>query len=395
LRAIVSIEGQVTSGLQLVRTHLGFDLLLDPADYIGILLERYGIFEVPETDLVTRLVRPGDICIDAGCQVGYYSCLLARSVEETGRVFAFDANPKACSSTRRNLALNGAYSAEVIQAALTDSKGVVSFHVSTDDQTGLSSLGMISPRKETISVPSLRLDAFLVERRLDHIRLLKLDVEGAEEIVLRGLGHCLSNHLVDYILIECFDERLRLLGSSTDKVAVILKSAGYIPWEYGTANDTGWSQTIEVRSRGDCNYLFVSPLVTEKLSHTSLASAVIQGQTQRNQLLSEADQLRYQRDRAQDERDRLHDERDRLHDNVHKLEGDIEWLLTSIKAHEEESARLLANKEELDGILQQIQGSAGWRVLSHWRKLRDRLAPENAWHRKLYDLVLRNLRGGQ
>lgn len=388
MSAVPPRQGQVTSRLQFVSTHLGFDLLLDPGDYISVLLERDRIFEVPETDLVTRLVRPGDTCIDAGCQVGYYSCLFAKSVAETGRVFAFDANPQACSSTRRNLALNGAYSAEVIQAALADSNGAVSFHVSTDDQTGLSSLGPISSCKETISVPALRLDAFLANRRLEHIRLLKLDVEGAEEIVLRGLGQCLTDHLVDYILIECFDERLSLLESSTEKVAAILKSAGYVSWEYGTVNEAGWSQAIEVRSRGDCNYLFVSPVVAEKLFNISLASAIIWEQTQKNQLLSETDRLRCQRDQLQEQRDRLQSQ-------ASKLEGDIEWLLTSIKAHEEELVRLLAKNQELDEFLQRVESSAGWRVLNQWRRLRNRVAPDNAWHRKVYDSVLRNLRGSR
>lgn len=394
MSAVLPRQGQTASHLQLFRTHVGFDLLLDPADYIGVLLGRNGIFEAPETDLVTRLVRPGDTCIDAGCQVGYYSCLFAKSAGETGRVFAFDANPQACSSTRRNLALNGSYSAEVIQAALTDSHGVVAFHLSTDDQTGLSSLGAISPCKETISVPSLRLDAFLKERRLDHIRLLKLDVEGAEETVLRGLGQSLTDHLIDYILIECFDERLHLLESSTEKVAAILRSAGYVPWEYGTENDAGWSRAIEVHSRGDCSYLFASPFVPERLANISLASAVVWEQIRRNQLLGEIDQLRYERDRLQDQRDRLQDQRDALQNQMDKLQGDIDWLLTSIKAHEEESVRLSAKNQELERIWLQVEGSAGWHMLNRWRKLRNWVVPESARHRKLYDFVVRKLRSG-
>jgi len=87
--------GQSASKLQHVKTLLGFDLLLHPSDYFSLLMLRDGIFEVPESDLVSRLLRQGDTCIDAGSHVGYYTCLLAHLVGESGRVYAFDANPEA------------------------------------------------------------------------------------------------------------------------------------------------------------------------------------------------------------------------------------------------------------------------------------------------------------
>src|ERR1700719_3177692 len=264
----------MASNLSLFNIGLGFDLLIDPSDYITVLLVRDGLFEVPETELVTRILRPKDTCIDAGSQVGYYSCLFVKLVGDKGRVSAFDANPQACPSTRRNLALNGSYSAEVIHAALADHGGTVPFHISTSDQTGLSSLAPIPTCEETILVPRLRLETFLNERRVNSVRLLKIDVEGAEEMVLRGLGHFLDDHTIDYILLECFDERLRLLNTSTEAVAAILKSAGYTSWEYRTQNGCGWSQADEVRSRGDCNYLFTSPEVSNDVPGFSLAPAL-------------------------------------------------------------------------------------------------------------------------
>ena len=288
----------MASNLSLINTGLGFNLLIDPSDYITLLLVRDGLFEVPETELVTRILRPKDTCIDAGSQVGYYSCLFAKLVGDKGRVYAFDANPQACQSTRRNLALNGSYSAEVIHAALADNGGTVPFHISTSDQTGLSSLAPIPTCEETILVPRLRLETFLNERRVNSVRLLKIDVEGAEEMVLRGLGHFLDDHTIDYILLECFDERLLLLNTSTEALAAILKSAGYASWEYRTQNGCGWSQADEVRSRGDCNYLFTSPEVSNDVPGFSLAPAL-------NGLVKKRDELTIERDELTNERDEL------------------------------------------------------------------------------------------
>lgn len=368
-----------TSKLELIPIQLGFEMIADPGDYVSKLLLQDAIYEAPETDLVTRILREGDTCIDAGCQIGYYSCLLAKLTGEKGRVYSFDANPQACLSTRRNLGLNGFCFSDVVQAALADTEGELSFQISTDDQTGLSSLGAITTSKETISVPSLRLERFLNERGVDRVRLLKLDVEGAEEIVLRGLGSLLTGHVIDYILVECFDERLRLLGTSSERVAQVLQSAGYTPWEYGAGSVVGWSEASEVRSRGDCNYLFASPSVAKDVPRISLAPALRWAQIQKVQALSRLNEL----ERSKES----------LEQNVGKLQGDIDWLLESIKAHEERSEELSAAKRDLESVLKQIQGSVSWRMLTKWRKLRNWLAPENTWHRRLYDSILKTSRG--
>lgn len=251
----------------LVHTAAGFDLRVDPNDFVGRVLLKNKIFEAPESEVVSQLVRPGDTCVDAGCQVGYYSCLMAKLVGEQGRVYSFDANPRACKITQSNLALNKMHWVEVSHVALADRDGEAEFYVSTDDQTGLSSLGPISPRKDVITVPRARLEDLLNRWKLERIRLLKIDVEGAEEIVLRGLGHFLTDHRVDFVLAECYDERLRLLNTSTERVWAILSSAGYQAWHF--TRSAGWSPTINVQSRHDCNYLFASPSALDPMRRVS------------------------------------------------------------------------------------------------------------------------------
>src|SRR5439155_9384904 len=257
-----------------LKTCFGFSLHLSVDDFITKLLQQDGGFEFPETDLVTRLVRPGDVCIDAGSQVGYYSCLLAKCVGAAGRVYAFDANPAACETTRQNAELNDFGNIEVIHAALGNAQGSTSFYVSSDDQTGLSSLGALHAYKAVISVPWLRLEDFINERRIQKIRLLKIDVEGSEEILLQGLGIHFASHRIDFILLECFDERLRLLNTSTEKVANLLSKAGYLAWEYGMQVPNTWSRMDQVISRGDCNYLFCSPSCTDSVPVVSMAGAI-------------------------------------------------------------------------------------------------------------------------
>jgi len=435
----------IASNLNLLHTQLGFDLLVDPDDYLSALLTKDGVYEAPETDFVTRILRAGDTCIDAGCHVGYYSCLFSKLVGIKGRVYAFDASPYACLSTRRNLGLNGFAFANVIHAALADVEGARPFHISASGQSGLSSLGQIPMATDTISVPVVRLDAFLDRENIDTIRLLKLDVEGAEEMVLRGLERRLAAHVIDYILVECFDERLQLLCTSAEKVANVLKSVGYTPWEYGIENPAGWSRATEVCSRGDCNYLFSSPAIAEQVPRISLAAAFGWTRAQRSQLLSERNELQsqqnetqreisalehrnneleaqngellrqrnemdHQRNELRSERDELKGQRNELRSQLYglqrqrdglrdqhavlrqKLQDDIDWLLESIRTHEKESVRLAAENAELQNIWGTIQNSASWRILNKWRRVRNRVVPPNSFRAKLYDSVIGPLR---
>jgi FkbM family methyltransferase len=379
----------VSSGqkIEQIQTALGIDLLLSPEDYLSQLLIRDGVFEAAETDVLTRLLRPGDICIDGGCHLGYYTCLMARLIGPKGWVYAFDANPESCESTLQNVTLNGFKEVEVVQAALGDQRGKTSFYLSTDDQTGLSSLGSIEHYKQVITVPWLRLEDFLKERRLDRVRLLKLDVEGAEEMVLKGLGRFLGDHLIDFILVECYEERLRLLNSSAGRVAGLLLDAGYVCWEYGTANPCGWSTTASVQSRGDCNYLFSSPAVREPIPAISLTKTLLQTQQKAADLQTERENLRGQV--AQ-----LQEGIATFRRNLEKSQKDTDWLLDTLKAREQELVQLREYKRQFDVYREAIESSVGWRLLNTWRRLRERWARRGTRRRKLYDSLLQRFRGG-
>jgi FkbM family methyltransferase len=339
-----------------MKTVLGFDLLLDPDDYFSKLLARDGVFEAPESEMISRLVHTGDTCVDAGCHVGYYTCLLAQLVGDEGRVFAFDGNPGACEATKNNLSHNGLTWVEVTHAVLADYESTSPFYISTDDQTGLSSRGELQQYKGTITVPCVRLQDSLNERHVEHVRLLKIDVEGSEKALLSGLGRFLTNHLVDYIVIELYDERLRLMNTSTEEVAEILRRAGYQAWEHGRT--TGWSRTNEVRSRGDCSYLFISPSAREPVPRFCLAGLLAQAQAD----LTETKEA------------------------LAKAREDNDWLVDKLSAREQEIKGLHEEIRRAQETLNAIQNSAGWRMLNVWRRMRDNLAPEKSGRRKVYDL---------
>ena len=323
---LVKAEDLVEFTAKYMECPLGFALWANPDDYVGKLLLTQKVYEPPETDAVLRLIRPGDVCIDAGCHIGYYSCLMGMLAGAEGRVYAFDANPWCCRRTRRQLAFNQLESVEVEHAALgEESAGTTPFFVSTDDQTGLSSLGALEPRKGVVSAPWMRLETFLKERGVARVRLLKLDVEGAEPLVLRGLGSFLTRHLVDFVVIELNDERLQLLNTTTSEAASILQSAGYSCWEYGTRNPSGWTETNQIVSREDCNYLFASPAVRDQIPGLTLSAAVTVS-------LQQQEVSRHKTAELEDERTQLQAQLRQVQNEVVSLKRALEMAEKSLPA---------------------------------------------------------------
>jgi FkbM family methyltransferase len=315
-------------------------------------------------------------------------------------VYAFDANPECCLQTSRNLAANRLANAEVIQAALGDQRGSATFYVSTEDQTGLSSLAPIPRHKEAIAVPRIRLQDFFKERRISRVRLMKLDVEGAEELVLRGLARFLADRRIDFILMECFDERLELLNTSTERIAGLLQAAGYQSWEFGTMHPSGWSITTKVHSRGDVCYLFSSPSARGDVPTISVVRASLLARSERdeadNRLQAERQDWRERlHAEAETSREQLQAERQARLEQLAKAEQDIEWLWDGLHKREQAAVHLRQEKAQLEAALNAIEKSPGWRLLNSWRWFRDRLAPEGSWRRRLYESGLNRFRGGR
>lgn len=149
-----------------------------------------GEYEPELAAALGRLVRPGDVCVDAGAHYGYFTLLLARLSAPDGKVYAFEANPENARVVRANVRANRLGGRVVVeQAAVSDRDGAIELYAtpsggSTEWTTdpGFAYRTGGSPPRPPLSVPSVRLDRFLAS--LDRVDLIKMDVEGAEGAVL-------------------------------------------------------------------------------------------------------------------------------------------------------------------------------------------------------------------
>lgn len=181
----------------------GFTLYLNPQDR-GFISYRVaaGTFEIPITEIFRQVVRPGDCVVDVGANVGYYTLLSAALCGPTGHVLAFEPHPANFALLGRALEANHVRWALADAHAISDEAGSVPlFLPSSERLTGQASITRTFAG-ESIDVPATTLDAFLAQRGVEHVRLLKVDVEGAEPKVIAGSSEYLRQGKVDCIVLE-------------------------------------------------------------------------------------------------------------------------------------------------------------------------------------------------
>jgi FkbM family methyltransferase len=152
-----------------------------------------GYWEYWITDFIWRNVQPGQIALDLGANHGYYTILLADLVGADGKVHAFEPNPRLAELLEQTVAVNGFWHiAQVHAAAVGDIDGALQpFLVSLRDPKNGHMIqpgqpvptGLDAARYATHQVPVVTLDE-AVPGRAD---FLKIDVEGGEEAVWRGM----------------------------------------------------------------------------------------------------------------------------------------------------------------------------------------------------------------
>lgn len=127
-------------------------------------------------------IRPGDVVFDLGGNIGTSAIAFARELGATGRVYSFE--PVFHEVIASNMAVNDVAGVEVVRAAVGDAAGTVEFSVS---DIGIDSRMAASGQPgRPLRVPVTTLDRFVGERALDRVDFIKMDIEGAEELALRG-----------------------------------------------------------------------------------------------------------------------------------------------------------------------------------------------------------------
>jgi FkbM family methyltransferase len=164
-----------------------------------------GTFTEPLTiALMRRLLKPGDVFVDVGAHVGIMTLAARQQVGPSGLVVAIEPQPYNCERLLRNWAVNDFSNLRLLVAAAGSSAGTVTLPQQSCTDKARLSLAMPMPdaTELTFSVPLVRLSDVLQD--VPQVRVLKIDVEGYELEVLRGLGE--AHRKIDNLIFEMLPE---------------------------------------------------------------------------------------------------------------------------------------------------------------------------------------------
>ena len=150
----------------------------------------FGLCEMGVVNTMEIFLKKGDIFIDVGANVGHLSAVGAGLVGKEGQVHCFEPVPRCAERLRELAAANPGYSFFIHEVALGDREGTISLFVSSVSM-GQSSVvpGILKGNavERTLLVPVRRLDVYLRDMGIAKVKIIKIDVEGFELAVLRGL----------------------------------------------------------------------------------------------------------------------------------------------------------------------------------------------------------------
>jgi len=204
----------------------GHKMFLDQHDTLK--LSTNGIFEPFETNLVKKAVRKGSVVLDIGANIGYYTLIFAKLVGEQGKVFAFEPEPFNFKLLKKNVEINNYQNVILQNSAVSNNNGKTKLYLS-QEQSGTH---RIFPShicsNNYVEVEMVRLDDYFKKNVLaEKISFIKIDVEGAELGVLKGMKSLLELNKKLEILIEFIPPYIKEFGANPIDVLSLLENYNF------------------------------------------------------------------------------------------------------------------------------------------------------------------------
>ena len=210
-------------------TPWGLPIHFDPNELHGRAMLTLGLSDLRTNEIISRILRPGDIAVDIGANIGIMTSLMARRTGPDGTVYAFEPHPDTRQRLEANVAGWTASSVPtapvtVVPSAVSEHAGVAKLVEPTQfsQNSGVAKLGNADCEERVaashLDVPTINFDEWA--EGLDKIRLIKIDVEGHEDAVLKGMQNCLTTRKVEAFI---FEEMRPLPSPATE----ILREHGY------------------------------------------------------------------------------------------------------------------------------------------------------------------------
>lgn len=214
----------------MTRLRDGSTILVRLDDFVGRTIYYFGDLDAKLTWICKKLLGPGDTVLDVGANCGVVSIYASKMVGPTGHVHAFEPQPDLAELMQKSVEIGGYSQVSVHNIALSENEGVMNMLIPADNSGAASLSAQTAVPGKTIQVQVKRTADYLSGLNLGKVRLMKLDVEGHEESVLRGALDFFRDRGPDVIVFES-NKHLYLEYAEQiweEATVKLLESIGYI-----------------------------------------------------------------------------------------------------------------------------------------------------------------------
>lgn len=236
----------------------GSKMFLDSVDSLGVF--RKGIHEPLTTKLFRKEIKKGDIVLDLGAHIGYYTLIFAKAVGEDGKVYSFEPDTENFALLRKNVEINGYKNVVLENKAVSDQSRKNKLYKSNKGSS-LHSIYDIHGNHEFVEIESVRLDDYFQDYE-GKINWIKIDIEGAEQVALEGMSLLLEKNKNIKIVTEFATCCLIESGVQAEDYFKLLQKYGFYIYSLNdkknkieTCDVAGLLKTYTLENRGYTNLL--------------------------------------------------------------------------------------------------------------------------------------------
>ncbi len=205
-----------------------------------VMLKYQKSFEYSTLKLFEELLNPGDVVLDIGANSGLYSIFYSQLVGESGKVFSFEPDAATFKILQENIELNNCQNIQAFNFALSDKECFIEMVdyeppdlklAETDSFKYIREISEDEKGKVQTGIKAFPLDELSSLAHLEKVDVIKIDVEGAELLVLQGAKNLLKKHK-PIIVFELSTEWARRFNYKPYEALVLLHELGFEMEEY-------------------------------------------------------------------------------------------------------------------------------------------------------------------
>ena len=203
--------------------------------YIHSAVKAGKMYEELVSRFLIKVIKKGDVFIDIGAHIGFFSLFVSCLTRDEGQVFSIEPNNENFEWLQNHIKINQRKNIIPLNVVVSEIDGEVYFFTNSDNDGGhalwdpgkhpFNKISKDQPEKNL--VPSARLDTLVKENEIKTCKVVKIDTEGAEYTILKSGENFFRPENVSFIVCEMNETGLHHLGVSQYELRALMQRKGY------------------------------------------------------------------------------------------------------------------------------------------------------------------------